>query len=248
VTTTVHADDPAGANVVVPVSGRTRTELVVTNLEPDAVPLTVTFYGPDGERAFTTMTLAGHGTAALDELPPAPGMIRVSSTMTGARITARANGAPAIPIDALTSEHVLSGVTNVGVANPWSVPATITLTLHDAEGQQLGQLHRLVPAFEVVQLDGVSAASVRVTSQVSVYAYASIGAALIPGTGVAAATTVAPQCAEPASLGVANTPAEGWIVVMQPETTPDTITNVLPTGTATPSRASTKPSPASPPP
>lgn len=279
---TAHAAGLAGSNVLVPISGRTagafgsqwQTDLVITNLEPRAVPLVLTYYGPEGERVFTTMPLAGRGTLVLDDvlrhtfgLTSSLGMIRVSSAMTGARFTARAyvvnrghaggeygQGVPAMPVDALTTEHVLSGVTatggrrtNIGVANPWTVPATVTLTLNGADGRELGRLHRRVPALEVLQLNDVFAAfgaapateaSVVVSSQVSVYAYASIvrndtgDAVFVPGTGVGVSSpAVAPRCAEPASLGFAKPgqqPAEGWIVIMKPDTTIEYIRNTLP--------------------
>lgn len=280
-TASAHAADLAGPNVLVPIAGRTsggygsqwQTDLVVTNLEPRSVPLVVTFYGPDGQRSFTTKTLAGHGTMVLDDvlyktfqLSPAVGMLRVSSAQVGARITARAyvynrangeygQGVPAVPVDALLTEHVLSGITaaagrrtNLGVANPWTVPASVTLTLVGADGQQLAQQHRLIPALEVLQVHDafaafgvapVAEASVRVTAQAGVYAYASIvrndtgDAVFVPGTGVGVHTTanVAPRCAEPAHLGVAKPgqePAEGWIVILKPETTLQYITHVLP--------------------
>lgn len=281
-TASLHAAGLAGSNVLVPVAGRTsgafgsqwQTDLVITNLEADPVPLVLTYYGPEGARVFTTTTLWGNGTLVLDDVlqkafqqPSAMGMIRVSSALSGARFTARAyvlnrgaasgeygQSVPGVPVDSLASEHTLSGIlatngrrTNLGVANPWLVPASITLTLHGAAGQQLGQLHRIVPALEVLQIsdafaafgvEPVSEASVRVSAQVGVYAYASVvradsgDAVFVPGTGVGVQTenTVAPRCAEPASAKSAgkDQQADGWIVVMQPETSADYIMNVLP--------------------
>lgn len=273
-TVSAHAADLAGPNVLVPIAGRTfgahgsqwQTDLVVTNVNAQPVPLVITFYGPDDQRSFTTKTLAGHGTLVLDDvlyktfqLSPAVGMLRVSSAQAGARITARAyvynrangeygQGVPAVPVDALLTEHVLSGITashgrrtNVGIANPWTVPASVTLTFAGADGQQLARQHRVIPALEVLQIgeDFGAAASVRITSQVGVYAYASIvrndtgDAIFVPGTGVGVHTTapIAPRCAEPAHLGVAKPgqePSEGWIVVMKPDTTIHYITQVLP--------------------
>lgn len=275
--------DLAGPNVLVPIAGRTtgavgsrwQTDLVITNLEPQAVPLVLTFYGPDDQRVFTTLSLAGRGTVVLDDvlaktfqLPAGLGMIRVSSAREGARVTARAyvlnrggaggeygQGVPAMPVDALTNDHVLSGITasggrrtNVGIANPWTVPASVTLNLYGAAGESRGQLFRIVPALEVLQINDVFAAfgvppaeeaSVRVTAQVGVYAYASVvrndtgDAVFVPGTGVGVRTSseVPPRCAEPASLSTAKPgqqPAEGWIVLMKPETSIDFIANVLP--------------------
>lgn len=281
-TASVHAADLAGANVLVPIAGRTagafgsdwQTDLVVTNLGAQPVPVALTFYGADGRQAVTTTTLWGRGTIVLDDVllrafrvPEATGMIRVSSSVEGARVTARAyivnrgaadgeygQGVPGVPVDALATEHTLSGITakdrrtNLGIANPWTVPASVILTLHGPAGQQLGQVHRIVPALEVLQINDAFAtfgaapaaeASITVTSQVGVYAYASIvrndsgDAVFVPGTGLSVQTlsTVAPRCAEPASLKVAaaeQNPAAGWIIVMKPETSFDDIMNVLP--------------------
>lgn len=272
-----QAADLAGANVIVPIAGRTfgahgsrwQTDLVITNLDPRPLSVSLTLYIRSNERAFTTKTLAGHGTLVLDDVindtfgeESALGMIRVASAAAGARFTARAyisNGAfgqsaPAVPVDALTTEHVLSGIsataqrrTNIGVANPWNVPATLILTLRGATGEPLGTLHRLVPPYEVLQLNDafsafgvapVAEASVHVSAQVGVYAYASVvrndsgDAVFVPGTGVApSAAKIPPRCAEPAHLGLAKagqTPAEGFIVMMRPETMLEYITKTLP--------------------
>jgi len=280
-TGSVHAADLAGANLLIPIAGRTggafgsqwQTDLVITNLDKDPVPVALTFYGAGGERVSMTTTLWGYGTMTLDDvlfeafhMPAATGMIRVSSTREGARVTARATvvnrrdtgefgqGVQGVPVDGLATEHVLSGIassdarrTNLGIANPWALPASVTLTLHDTAGQELGTLHRLVPAFEVLQINDAfaafgaapsSEASVRVTSQVGVYAYASIvrndsgDAVFVPGTGIGGdAAPVAPRCAEPASLIAAKADPEtagGWIVMMQSDASFDDIMNGLP--------------------
>jgi hypothetical protein len=279
----VHAADLAGSNVLVPVAGRTngafgsqwQTDLVVTNLDAEPVPLVLTYYGAGGERVFTTSTLWGHGTISLEDVlfrafrvSEGTGMIRVSSAREGARVTARAyvvnrgagseygQGVPGVPVDALATEHVLSGIiasearrTNLGISNPWLVPASVTLTLYGPAGQQLGQMHRIVPALEVLQINDafaafgtepVAEASVRIASQVGVYAYASIvrndsgDAIFVPGTGLGAqpVADVAPRCAEPASVTVAGrkgqTERREWVVIMTPETTVDYMMNVLP--------------------
>jgi hypothetical protein len=282
VTAASNAADLSGSNVLVPISGRTfgsygsqwQTDLVIANLEPTPASIVVTFYGADDQRSFISMPLAGRGTIVLDDvlqktfgMPNAIGMLRVNSATIGSRFTARAyvvnrgntngeygQGVPAMPVDALTTEHVLSGVTggparrtNVGVANPWPVPATVMLTLHGADGTQLGSLSRLVPAFEVLQLNDVFAAfgaapaaeaSVRVTSQVGVYAYASIvrndtgDAVFVAGTGVAPTTAaMPPRCSEPAPLGFAKAgqqPSTGWIVILKPDTHINYVTRTLP--------------------
>lgn len=282
VTLSARATDLAGSNVLIPIAGRTagafgsqwQTDLVVTNLESEPLPLVLTYYGENGERTFTTSTLWGNGTIVLEDVldrafrvSQGTGMIRVSTARENARFTARATianrgesgeygqGIPGVPVDALATEHALSGITatsasrtNLGVANPWQVPASVTLTLHGPAGQQLGRIHKIVPALEVLQINDafaafgaepVAEASVRVSSQVGVYAYASIirndsgDAIFVPGTGLGAQpeADVAPRCAEPASLTRARKgqqASEGWIVILKPETDVNYMLNVLP--------------------
>lgn len=267
-----QAGDLAASNLLVPVAGRTAgsfgsqwaTDLVVTNTRPAPVPLILTWYGQDGARAFTILNLAGYGTHVLEDVLPRTfevesglGMIRVSSAVPDARFTARAyiynrglaggeygQGVPAMPVDALTAEHVLSGITaagrrtNIGVANPWTVPASIILTLYDRDGQSLGQLFKIVPPLGVLQINDAFAAfgvapaadaSVHVFSQVSVYAYASVvrndtgDPVFVTGTGIDTGRVpdLTPRCAEPAAVNVARPgqqPADGWIVLMAPGT------------------------------
>lgn len=257
-----------------------RTDLVITNLQAQPAPVVLTFYASASDRSFLSTTLPGGGTLVLEDVVRTTflrdsglGMLRVSSAQQSARFVARAyiynrgqrlgesvqgeygQGVPAVPLDALTREHVLSGVTamngrrtNIGVANPWLVPATLILTMHGRNGELLGTLYRTVPSSEVLQLNDafaafgvapVAEASVRVRANVGVYAYASIvradsgDAVFVPGSGINVRTSsdVAPQCAEPASLNLARAgiePAEGWIVILQDDTPPDYITNVLP--------------------
>ena len=271
------------SNVLIPIAGRTagaygsewRTDLVITNLEPQAAPVILTFYASASDRSFLSTTLPGSGTLVLEDVlrttflrDSGMGMLRVSSARQSARFIARAyiynrgdgqgeygQGVTAVPLDALTGDHVLSGVTamngrrtNIGVANPWLVPATLILTLHGRDGEILGTLYRTVPSSEVLQLNDafaafgvapVAEASIRVQANVGVYAYASIvradsgDAVFVPGSGVSVQTssTVAPQCAEPASLNLAGPgaePGQAWIVLLQPDTPADYIANVLP--------------------
>lgn len=275
--------DMGSANVLVPIAGRTdgaygsqwRTDLVVTNLEPEAASIILTFYASATDRSFTSMTLPAGGTLVLEDVVRTTflresglGMLRVSSARVGARFVARAyiynrgsargefgQSVTAVPLDALTREHVLSGITssngrrtNIGVANPFPVPATLILTMHGRDGQLLGTQYRTVQPSEVLQMNDafavfgvspVAEASVRVTSNVGVYAYASIvradsgDAVFVPGSGIGVGTssTVPPRCAEPASLNLARAdqePADGWIVILQPETSLDYITRTLP--------------------
>ena len=274
------AADMGGANVLIPIAGRTagaygsqwRTDLVIANLQPQATSIHITFYASATDRTFTSMTLPGNGTLVLEDVvrttfdrDSGMGMLRVNSAQSGASFVARAyiyntsasgefgQGVGAVPLDALTREHVLSGVTaengrrtNIGIANPWLVPATVILALHGRNGEELGRVYRTVPASEVLQLNDVfnlfnvppsAEASVRVIANVGVYAYASVvrgdtgDAIFVPGSGVNLSTNsiITPQCSEPASLTVARpgTEAKGWIVLLQDETPSSYVTNVL---------------------
>jgi hypothetical protein len=188
-------------NVIVPALGP-KAELVLTNLEPNETRLLVTFHGRD--RVFETVTVAGHSMTVVDDLPAAPGLIRVSGA---SRFTARYGDVPAVPVDALAKEQVVRGG-RVVIANPWKISASVTLTLLDADGKQTGQLYRLVPALDLLQLD-LSAATVRVTAQVSVHASDGVSA---PEVRVSS-DIIAPPCAEPAFLGTPRPGRDEWLVV-----------------------------------
>jgi hypothetical protein len=197
--------------LIVPAPGP-KADLVITNLEPSEARLLVTFHGRD--RVFETVTVPGHSMTVIDDLPAAPGLIRVSGT---SRFTVRYGEVSAVPIDALGKEHVVRGGTVV-LANPWKISASVTLTLLDAEGKPAGQLYRLVPALDVLRLD-LAAASVRVTAQVSVHASDGVSA---PELRVS--DTIAPPCAEPAFLGTARPGRDEWLVVRQDGATIEKLT------------------------
>lgn len=187
-------------NLVVPAG----ESLVVTSSGADPVPVMITFYGPDGHRTVETILVANTATI---EVPPAATLIRISSAQP---VTAHAANLRAVPIDALPTEAVMSGT--VKVVNPWSVPASLVVTLR---GEQ--QFH-IVPPFETLQLDEASA-NVRITSNIGVYAYDD-RAFVVP---VQTPATVEPRCAEPAPLAVANPgqqPAEGWVVIKNTDDEP----------------------------
>ena len=186
-------------NLVVPAPGA-KADLVITNLESSEARVLVTFHGR--ERVFETVTLAGHAMTVIDDLPAAPGLIRVSGA---GRFTARYGEVSAVPIDALGKEHTVRGG-RVVLANPWTISASVTLTLLDADGRQTGQLYRLVPAMGVLPLE-LAAASVRVTAQVSVHASDGVSA---PELRVS--DTIAPSCAEPAFLGTPRPGRDEWLV------------------------------------
>lgn len=186
---------------IVPALGP-KAELILTNLEASEARLLVTFHGRD--RVFETVTVPGHSMIVVDDLPAAPGLIRVSGA---SRFTARYGDVPAVPVDALAKEQVVRGG-RVVLANPWKISASVTLTLLDADGKPAGQLYRLVPPLDVQQLD-LAASGVRVTAQVSVHA--SDGASA-PDVRLSS-ETVAPPCAEPAFLGTARPGRDEWLVV-----------------------------------
>lgn len=199
-------------NVIVPALGP-KAELILTNLEPSEARLLVTFHGRD--RVFETVTVAGHSMTVVDDLPAAPGLIRVSGS---SRFTARYGDVPAVPIDALPKEQTVRGG-RVVIANPWTISASVTLTLLDADGKPAGQLYRLIPPLDVQQLD-LAASSVRVTAQVSVHAS---DGATAPEVRVAS-DTIAPACAEPAFLGTPRPGRDEWLVVRKEGVTLEKLT------------------------
>lgn len=204
------AYDLGDSNLLVPIAGRTagamgtqwRTDLVVTNLEPEPVNLFVTFHTGPTSGSFTDLTLPGSGSVVLEDVVGSTfmtgsgfGMLRVNSAMPGARFTARAyiynrgasgefgQGVPALPVDMLGQQHVLPGLigeagrrTNVGIANPWSTEADVLLVLHSESGEPVGQ-HALTVAPEtVVQLNDIFATlGVPPSRAASVHVYSSIG-------------------------------------------------------------------------
>lgn len=244
------ARDMGDSNLLIPIAARTpgafgtqwQTDLVITNLEPTAVRMFVTLHSGPTSDAFTDKILPANGTLVLEDVLSTTlqvhsgfGMLRVNSPTPGARFTARAyvynrgtagefgQGVPAVPVDALGQEHVLSGLagvggkrSNLGIANPWSTESDVILTLRDANGELLGQRGLTVAPRTVVQLNDAFAqfgaapaagASVHVLSSVPVYPYASVvrndtgDAIFIAGTGIGRTPDVlAPVCGEPAPL------------------------------------------------
>jgi hypothetical protein len=274
----VEAHDLAGNNLIIPIVGsgpgafgtQWRTDLVVTNLEPEPLVIYVTLH--DGTYTFTALNLHAFGTLQVDDVigylgrGNTSGILRVSSGGAQRRFIARAyvynrgnpagefgQGVPAVPIDALTQEHVLSGIagtggrrTNVGVANPWPTEADVILTMHGADGELLGQVAQSVAPFTVLQINNVFSAfgvvpepspSIRVHSSVSVYPYASIvrndtgDAVFVSGSGIRLADTgPATACGEPAPIVRAyrdEPEAEESIVVLQPGTSRTYVTGTI---------------------
>jgi hypothetical protein len=274
----VAAHDLGGNNLIIPIVGRTpggfgtqwRTDLVVTNLEAEPLVIYVTLH--HGTYTFTALNLPAYGTLQIDDVvgylgrDNTSGILRVSSGGAHRRFIARAyvynrgnpagefgQGVPAVPIDSLTQEHVLSGIvglggrrTNVGVANPWPTEADVILTMHGADGELIGQAAHTVAPLAVLQINDVFAAmgvvpepspSLRIHSSVSVYPYASIvrndtgDAVFVSGSGIHLADTgPATACSEPAPIvrPYRDEPeAEESIVVLQPGTSRTYVTNTI---------------------
>lgn len=277
----VAAQDMGGANVLIPIAGRTagafgsewRTDLVITNLEIDPVNVHISFYESATKASFTNKVVPPNGTLVLEDVirttlatETGVGMLRVSAGTTGARLVARAyvhnrgnpagefgQGVPAVPVDALSQDHVLSGIvagssrrTNVGVANPWPTEVDVVLTLHDRDGEILAQDARTVAPLSIWQINDVFAslgvtpvaeASLRVNSSAGVYPYASIvrndsgDAVFVAGSGVRVAVpTPSPVCTEPAPLLLpyrGEAAAEQAVVVLRDGTPRDYVRTVL---------------------
>ncbi len=194
----LFAASAEATNLIVPAAG----PLVLTNGGAEPVPVMLTFHGPDGYRTVDTILLSGSETI---DVPPAATMIRISA-QGGARVTEHAASLEAVSIDALATEHVLNG--SVVVANPWKVPASLIVTMGDQ------QLFKIVPPLDVLQIE-TAGASARITSQIGVYAYDD--RSFVSGT---AHTQIAPPCAEPAPLMIAEAgqQAGGWVVIGDAET------------------------------
>lgn len=275
------AQDMGGANLLIPIAGRTagafgsqwRTDLVITNLEIDPVNVHISFYESATKSSFTSKVVPGNGTLVLEDVirttmatESGLGMLRVNAGTTGARVVARAyvhnrgtaagefgQGVPAVPVDALSQDHVLSGIvagsgrrTNIGVANPWPTEVDVVLTLHDRNGEILAQDARTVAPLAIWQINDVFAslgvtpvaeASLRVNASAGVYPYASIvrndsgDAVFVAGSGVRTAVpTPTPVCSEPAPLlhpYGGEAPAEQAVVVLRDGTPRDYVLKVL---------------------
>lgn len=267
------AFDLGGNNVLIPVVGRVpggfgtewRTDLVVSNLEPASVSVFLTLYS-DGGESFTDLQLPAYGTVSIRDViqarfdaSTALGMLRVSSANTSARLVARAyiynSGNPAgefgqgvtgLPVDSLTQDHVLPGIsaspasntrTNLGIANPWPTEVSVLLTLHSGGGQVLGNLPLTIAATSVTQITDVVVAfgrteldggSIRVAASAPVYPYASVvrndtgDASFAIGSGVRVQQTgTAAACTDPAPLIFPPRnaePADPSFVVLHPGT------------------------------
>jgi hypothetical protein len=268
------AADFRGSDLLVPVASRTpgangsiwRTDLTVTNLSTTGpVSIAITFTS-EGEQSFTTRVIEPRETIVLDDVvltvfdrSDAIGTIRITSGTEGAQLAANARiynagsssgefgqGVLALPVDGLTRDHYLTGLTgtggnrtNVGISNPWDVPNGFIIALYDRDGMNRGSFTSSVGPRQVVQLNDVFAsfsaapvagATVHVVSEFPVYTYASIvrgdsgDARFIPGTGFARGHDVllSTVCSYAAPVNVVppeRTAAPGWIVKLIDEET-----------------------------
>jgi hypothetical protein len=239
-----------------------RTDLTVTNVsrlqELSTVHITFTRSDQPGE-IFVTRTLSPRETLVLDDvvqntfgLNAAFGSIRITSPTPRARLTANARvynvgnfggqygqGVFALPVDGLTNEHHLTGLTalgdkrtNVGISNPWSVPVGVSINLYDRDGEARGGFNTEVGPRQVMQLNDVfshfqsgplEGATLHIVSSFGVYTYASVvrndtgDAHFIPGTGFARGNVelMPTTCSYAAPVRLATppaTPAGDWIV------------------------------------
>ncbi|HEU4520528.1 MAG TPA: hypothetical protein VFT12_00910 [Thermoanaerobaculia bacterium] len=187
--TTPSFADAGGANLILPVAGRTAgaygsewyTDLVITNLKPQAASVFVTFYPTTGGEAFTSLTIGGWATLELRDVvgtgfeQTGIGMLRVNSSTPDARLTARAyvynrggnageygQAIPAVPADALQRDHFISGLTkdefrrtNAGIANPWPIEASLLVTLLDSNGVELRTIYPRVAPQSLLLLNDI---------------------------------------------------------------------------------------------
>jgi hypothetical protein len=261
------AADFRGSDLLVPVAGRTpgangsiwRTDLAVTNLSVTGPVSVIMTFSSEGEQSFVTRVIEPRQTVVLDDVvltaferSEAIGTIRITSGGDGANLAANARiynagsstgefgqGVMGLPVDGLTREHYLTGLTgvggnrtNVGISNPWDLPNGFVIALYDGNGLHQGSFPSSVGPRQVVQLNDVFAsfstapvagATVHVVSEFPVYTYASVvrgdsgDARLIPGTGFARAHDVLlpTVCSYAAPVNVVppeRTAAPGWIV------------------------------------
>ena len=270
------AADFRGNDLLVPVASRTagangsiwRTDLTVSNLSgptTGSVAVVITFTS-EGEQSFITRVIEPRETIVLEDVvqntferSDAIGTIRITSGTEGALLAANARiynagsssgefgqGVMALPVDGLTREHYLSGLTgvggnrtNVGISNPWDIPNGYIITLNDGDGMYRGLVTSSVGPRQVVQLNDVFAsfstgplegATVHVMSHFPIYSYASIvrsdsgDARFIPGTGFARGhdellPTVCSYAAPVNLTPPERTAAAGWIVKLIDEET-----------------------------
>lgn len=216
----LSAAELTGRELVLPIVARTpgaygsewRTDIFVTNTSRrlNPVPVRITFH-PTGEAEKThQVLLQPRGTITLRDVvlgtfgrEQGSGLVRISSEIPGARLTARARiynvggwqgefgqTSQALPVSLLGTEVFLSGLdvtpatrTNLGIANPGMTPAKVFLSLFTTEGDFAGGYSTTVAPRSVMQINGVFGtfqtmpaedATIVLTSSRPIYGYASV--------------------------------------------------------------------------
>lgn len=251
-----------------------RTDLIVTNAARSGEPLTAEIYfmvagnlsqpvsallGPRQTVVMTDVILSAFGHEE------ASGIIVVAVRDADAKLAARAriyNTDPAhgeygqtvqaMPYTKLSKEAFLSGLnglngdrTNVGIANPDSLPADFSISLFDQDGEFRGSLTTRVAPYSVRQFNDVfsefqagplDGASIQIRSSHGVYTYASIvrsdsgDADFVMGVATEldeADAIIAPPCESPSTLSLAALPAAGWTILFKPGVNPHAVTPIL---------------------
>lgn len=182
----------------------------VTNGLGAPVPVTITLDRADGTSSSVSTTFAPMESISIPDalaswfqVEEGGGLVRVTWSDASARITARARiynttpagqfgqSVPAISIDRLASESILTGLsgvdgnrTNVGVSNPHDHAALFWIVLYDTTGAERGAFATSVPPrsyrqfndiFSHFQAGPLQASSIAVSStNATLYAWASI--------------------------------------------------------------------------
>jgi hypothetical protein len=270
-------------DILIPVASRTagahgsvwQTDLAVANVSRDVTADVVLTFTSDGVEKVVSLTLESRQSRIFVDvvgttfaLADSIGSIRVTSATPEARLTAHARiyntanevgefgqTVPGVAVEALTSEHWMTGLsgiggnrTNIGLANPWDAENVVHVGLFDGEGQRRGSLYMAVGPRQVMQINDVfsrfpgvgllSEATISVASAFSMYAYASVvrndsgDAHFIAGSGwVRGRDPLLPLCSSPRPVHITpavGTPAPGWIVkLMGPVDQTVAVTNEL---------------------
>lgn len=241
-----------------------RTDLYLTNPDyrGNSIPVAIIFAPNEGAVQVAGADLLPRQTVILRDvlrdtfhMERGSGLIRVQSLNPSAGVIARARiyniggahgefdqSVPGYPTDSLRRKHLLTGLsgvagnrTNVGISNPWSVPANFSISLFDASGDFRGSFSTSVPAHGVRQFNDIftemgkepfDGATVEVDAAFGVYVYASVvrsdsgDATFVPGSGIAFGNELLlpTGCANPAPVNLTPPGAQeasGWIVVFR---------------------------------
>lgn len=245
------------------------TDLVLSNLSPEYAILHVKVETwIDGEALSFVVDVPALGTVTIEDFvrtrfgrQTAVGLVRISNGLADAQLAARARvhtnsdvgqSVPGLPVSALARESLIPGLngssgsrSNLGIANPNSTAADITLELLSDRGARLAQKTMQVAAHAVVQQELGSAfqrdsstgdVTVRVTSSQPVYTFGSVvrtssgDPSFVIGTTTKKSSDLAqtPQCSSPAPLiippGIVR---PGWIITYKTGTDTQTVTPAL---------------------